>query len=465
MLRPKLVVCLLLAVVCLLVPANTQATIDALGKAFYVPSTSLIDSLAGGISLFADLRNCITDVQTDETVSIQQFFQDTSSFYDYVASESKLELKFKGLFTLGSTLSRAARVGKGGNYSIKGTHIDTYSMTRRQFISRSCLFSSALSTPMLADFNALPAAVKEPHQAHSWEPYMQFLKKWGSHFVSSVSVGARMQQFTLTQSNTEFSRSDYEVKACLDLEGPVPWQGVSVDPCQSYTQEQRQQAAHLKMSSVLIIRGGEEQARAVLQTHRDAQSVQNFFSGAGKYGGPIQYAWEPIWNLFYYRFTAGKEFVIAKNLQAYYEGYMEHSCNYVQDGYQILRKFYRDDLRSKGDLPIWICMDSPAGCQLDTDCHSDLPNLGCFCYGDSCVQRNGHDVSVRHVQLGGTDEDVNTSCRRSLTQGCYCIYQNNWQDSTVYDSSDVGMNAQQHSSLLENDENNFLKSQLKMESY
>ena len=48
----------------------------------------------------------------------------------------------------------------------------------------------------------LPTAINDPSIADSWEQYNLFVNKYGSHVLTKVHLGARLQHFATTEATT-----------------------------------------------------------------------------------------------------------------------------------------------------------------------------------------------------------------------------------------------------------------------
>ena len=122
---------------------------------------------------------------------------------------------------------------------MKSSSLEYSSFTSVKIIHLSC----ALSTQnFLVDLSHLPADIANPSTTSSWSEYKWFLNKYGSYIVSKVYLGARLEHFATTESSSSYDESDFKARLCLDVEGLTPGKVFTVNGCNSFSKERREEA-------------------------------------------------------------------------------------------------------------------------------------------------------------------------------------------------------------------------------
>ena len=129
-------------------------------------------------------------------------------------------------------------------------------------VRRGCLDgdeTSTLKKRFVEDLERLPVKIEKPWESNSWKPYRSFLREYGSHVVTSVTLGTSIKQMTFAESSKSYSERDFQVKSCADFAGPIPFGKLDVSACADVNQEELSQASKMSTSDRLIIRGGSKQ--------------------------------------------------------------------------------------------------------------------------------------------------------------------------------------------------------------
>lgn len=196
----------------------------------------------------------------------------------------------------------------------------------------------------LADLSYLPADIANPSTTSSWSEYEWFLNKYGSHIVSKVYLGARLEHFATAESSSSYDESDFKARLCLDVEGLTPGKVFTVNGCNSFSKERREEAKQYNMRTVTHIRGGDPLIRSKLHTNLDPTTVEELIESASSFPNPIKYEFMPIWKVLQSLGGPDEEtYYKALNLHAYYSGFRGFQCEERKSpsGKFILPTIYR----------------------------------------------------------------------------------------------------------------------------
>ena len=213
----------------------------------------------------------------------------------------------------------------------------------------------------------------------------------------------------------------YSVAACGRLAGNHPVENISLLACAGVTRRDVEAVLKLPIFSQLVLRGGAPHTRSDLYADPSNQLIQKFLQEANSTHSPVQYKYTPIWELLKRKYYGTEHFVKAINLEAYYLGFMNFGCDYIQTKNNVeLQKFVLSNL-STPQYPIYQCTIVPAACQTFDDCHYYA--FGCNCFGNSAIghrtdQLNiGEDRTVPYVK-----RHEGTTCPGCAAHlfTCYC---------------------------------------------
>ena len=101
--------------------------------------------------------------------------------------------------------------------------LNALAINEKNLLKRGCLEGDemTLKKEFLDDLELLPTTLRDPWESNSWEAYSNFLRKYGSHVITSVTLGTSFRQMTFAESSKSYSERDFEVKSCLSLSGPT----------------------------------------------------------------------------------------------------------------------------------------------------------------------------------------------------------------------------------------------------
>ena len=396
------------------------------GTTFYIPVTNLLNrDLKGGLTILQDLQtDCIkTDYQSSSLEGIRSriLFGNTGSFYNYLTSATAMSSELGRDFTMGYTLDKITNGIGGSKREIRGASVEAYSMMSEEYILDNCIGSAKLIASLTSAFENLPKSIEKQWLHSQWTTYQIFIEKFGSHFVNRVHYGSSLQQYSFSNASDNYTEWVYNVAACGKLAGYHPVENISLPVCAGITRRDVETVSKLPISSQLILRGGTTQTRADLYANPNNELIEKFLNEANSTHSPIQYKYMPIWELLKRKYYGTEHHVKAINLEAYYLGFMNFGCDYVQTKNNVeLQKFVLSEL-STPQYPIYKCTIVPAACQTFDDCH--YYTFGCNCYGNSAI---GHKIEALNIGEDRTVPYIKThegttclGCAAHLFT-CYC---------------------------------------------
>ena len=409
-----------------------------IGNTFYLPHINLLETITGGQNIFnsTQLQKCVVQTSIQDDHNVLEWYKDNKVLYRAVADEAGLSGSYGGSFTLKTSLNSVYSTASWKMTEVKSSSLDYGSYKEIIEINKVCAFNQTMLTGnFFADLVSLPTMINNPSDANQWEQYDLFVKKYGSHVLSKVHLGARLQHFATTESSSSYNESAFMARLCLDVEGTVPGQTFSVTGCSAFSKEDRQSSEEYNMNLASFIRGGDPNIRAKLQVSLDPTTIEQFIASAQNITNPIQYGFTPLWEVvsqldvpksdMYYR---------ALNMMAYYSGFMEYGCHkrFTAGGYTLQQL-----IELPQDRGHFQCQFAKEGCHSDSDCHIGDVTV-CYCYGDTCIKNDQYGRPQSQTsKTGSYDDGVNESCHYKVGVHCGC---RPWGNSTVaWDSHSVAV--------------------------
>ena len=451
---------LLIWVTCCIVTVQSHipeplAASNPVGQLFYIPRYSLAtDELIGGISLFdADkLKDCYISSTQAELNTELSYYSNTESIYKSLATDSGLSGEMTTIFSLGASFNAVTRNIDGSRQKVSGMTLKIYAYEKKISFDQHCMVTEGvLDGKVAAAFEKLPEVIHSPHLESSWAQYKTFLTTFGSHFVSDVRYGSSIFQNVFSQSSFDYSYRKLAVKACVALAGSGSGsviEGLGVSVCTHISDEEAQQSSYTASSTTLVVKGGTRETRAELYRHRTEELISKFLSESSETQMPVMYSLIPIWSALEYFYFGTPHYAKAKNLEAFYRGYLNFDCGYKVDGNIPLQRF-EQVANEASNVPSYRCVIPDQGCHSDHDCHYKI-GFRCNCYGDSCIK-----YATRNLLNGKTKQSASVYRDSDWAwRGCYldkstlwtqCIcdnYKFEWQtiwpeSTTVHDYFDL----------------------------
>ena len=301
-----------------------------------------------------------------------------------MTTSSGLESSLQTDFSLSQTLDQASENVGGSDRRVTGNSLYFVASYRQEMLNNDCLnHEKDFDQTFLDSFQSLPVNITHPWMDSNWKEYDIFLKKYGSHVFTSISVGSMINQMAFAETSDSYTERDFQVKSCMSL-GISSMFGVSM--CSDINKSEVSRVSKMNMRGELVIKGGTTETRNKLIKNRTADMIEKFMNEANATNASIQYTFTSTWDIlgFLYIGKDNDNFIRAVNLEYYYLGFLNYGCNYqTSDGGQDLQMFNLAK-GSSPSSPQYECSLAPEGCHHDDDCH--VKPGRCRCYGTSCIK-------------------------------------------------------------------------------
>jgi len=371
----------------------------------------------------------------DETKKIRssrkfmEYYENSRAFYSSLATQSELDVSLQSSYTLGVSLQVATKSKSSETNKVSGMSLNAVAINEKILVRRGCLEGdeASLTDRFLADLEDLPAKIEEPWEKSSWEPYNSFLKTYGSHVITSVTLGASFRQMIFAESSKSYSERDFEVKSCLSLAGPTAAGELGFKACADITESEKSKASQISTSDKVFVLGGSLDTRNKLldQETRSVEEIQKLLDEASDEPSSIEHTFVAIWNILQSRFQTGSpNHIRGLNLEYYFLGFLNYGCTYVKGGKVQIQKFDYSASTTKTS-PEFECSLAKQGCQTNNDCH--YKPIWCSCHGKSCVRykTETHDNgSKKETAYANFDTNWGWSGCGWKAAGSYCECKN-----------------------------------------
>ena len=359
-----------------------------LGKIINLRGTDLLgDFQQKESSLFEKIpKTCFLKQDLFYTGSYYDYYASTKDFYSKLAVSTGLSVSLQGSYTLGATLTSVISSEQSSSHKVSGISLNVRALKEKVLVKKDCLDDDSetkLSGKVLQTMKSLPLHVKVPWQRNSWTAYEAFLKRFGSHVITSAIRGSSIKQTTFAQSDEAYSQRQFQIKACVSLSGPTEVGELGVQACANVSKTEISKTTSMNTIDKLIVRGGTKETRNALVKKRSKDLIEQLLNEAGKTPASVEHTFRAIWDILQSRFPIGSDnYVRAVNLQYYYLGYLNYGCEYEESGGVPLQKFdYTRTSTSKS--PEYQCTLAAEGCHSNDDCH--YKPIWCACRGKSCI--------------------------------------------------------------------------------
>ena len=296
-----------------------------------------------------------------------------------------------------------------------------------------------INPQFITDFKKLPVNVINYELSTSWEPFRAFFNRWGTHVMTQITFGSKIDLWNTESKENSESSSQLEAKLCAQLDGPIP------DPtsplaslCSKFDRTKREEALKTSTKETSIYIGGTEKTRdAFIESGNTRQNISNFINSSSESNQAISYGFTPIWQVFQQIENVSCIESINKgddkslqcdnlqrclNLEAAY-GFEASGCEkqVTSDGI-VYQQFIKEE---SGALKSYKCFNKKEGCNKNTDCHFKL-GTGCRSYGPSALDKgqhigNDYRTTVRGVGSGNANQGINQSCYyNAIPAECRC---------------------------------------------
>jgi len=285
-----------------------------------------------------------------------------------------------------------------------------------------------INPKFMTDFKKLPVEVANYQLSTSWEPFRAFFNRWGTHVMTQITFGSKIDLWNTENKENSESSSQLEAKLCAQLDGPIPdATSPLASVCSKFDRAKREEALKTSTKETNIYIGGTEKTRdAFIESGNTRQNITDFIKSSSESNQAISYGFTPIWEVFQQIENTGCIETINKgedksihcenlqrclNLEAAY-GFEASLCEkkVTSDGI-VYQEFIKED---SGALKSYKCFNKKEGCNKNSDCHFKL-GTGCRSYGPSALDKGepvGNDfrTGIRGIGSGTAKEGINHSC-------------------------------------------------------
>ena len=407
---------------------NAPSETTELGKAINLRGTNLLgDFQERETAIFEPFPSeCFdrADANFKSSSSHFEYYENTKAFYSTLGTQSGLDPSLQSAYTLSASLKVATKSNSSDISKVSGTSLVIMALKEKIIVKRGCLDGDGKATlkeRFVEDLERLPVKIDEPWQMNSWKPYRTFLKKYGSHVVTSVTLGTSLKQMAFAESSESYSERDFQVKSCAEMAGPASFGRLGVSACADVSKEELTNASKMSTTDRLIIRGGSKETRNKLIHERSKELIEQLMNEASDSASSVQHTFREIWYILQSIFEEGSpNHIRAVNLEQYYLGFLNYGCHHITSGGVDIQKF--DHTKCSNEMyPEYECSLAKEGCHRDKDCH--LKAMWCSCRGASCVRYKSdeQDTGVsKQTAYANTDTSwAWKGCSLSVL-GCTC---------------------------------------------
>ena len=331
---------------------------------------------------------CLIKKPLKSSSSYLDYYASTKQFYKSLATQSSLSASLQSSYSLGFTVSVATDIQTSESTEVSGMSLDKQAPTEKIHVDKECLVNADISTlkgTFLKDFEDLPVNIKNPWKQNSWREYSNFLKKYGSHAITSVVRGSRFQQMVFAESSKAYTERDFQVKACLSAAGPTQVGEVGISACSNISQSEITKVSTMSISKKRFVKGGKRETNSELANGAtSAELLGQLMNEADEFPASVQHTFMAIWTILLSRFKQGSPNNIrATNLEYYYLGFLNYGCPFISNDGLAIQKF--DHTRGSSEkYPEFECTLAKEGCHQSDDCH--YRPIWCSCRGPTCVR-------------------------------------------------------------------------------
>lgn len=414
----------------------TTSETQELGKVINLGKTNLLEDFKEKeTSIFeAFPSECFRKEKLNITRSLFEYYKSTKAFYSKLATQAGLDASLQSAYSLSATLDSVTESTSSSESKVSGISLIVEALTEKIHLNKDCLTdeSSKLKQSFMDKLERLPLKIDEPWERNSWRPYKNFLDDYGSHIVTSVKRGVRIEQTSFSRSSKSYSERDFQVKSCVSFAGPTSVGKVGVSACANISKSESSKASDMSTTNKLLIRGGSRETRSQLLHDRSKGVIQQLMNEAADTHSSVQHTFRAIWKVLQSRFPGSPNYVRGLNLQYYYLGFLNYGCRYVKGGegnnkVQIQKFDYTE--RSSDKYPEFECSLAKEGCHSNEDCH--YKPIWCSCRGPTCVHYKTEELDTgasKESAYANTGEDWGWKGCDWKIAGSWCACYNEHRD-------------------------------------
>ena len=415
-----------------------------LGKGFYLSKINLTNpgELLSGSDIFLKVtqeNDCVKTRKGGKILKTIVTTDNTEELISAVSSENNIKgsLPLK-VISVKPTLSYNTKYDINKHDNIKTSRfiiMDEVDIVNLQN-NNTCRRSNT-NPEFISDFRRLPIKISKPEINSEWQPFYKFLNKWGSHVMTQITFGSRLEHWESCLDSGNISNKELEAKACLEISGPIS--EITADICSNYTKDEKEKALKLETNKITIIIGGTREIREkIALSGITDENVKDFLNSSSESDEAIGYNFTPIWEIYQQVSTVEncltdvddgnplsdecKDLQRCLNLEAAY-AYQTVDCELLKTPNGVIYQSFQA-VRDIPAINTYKCVASKEGCtHTETDCH--MTKGGCKAFGPSAFEKgnnyfgNLYKTKIRGLPKESSFDGINNSCKFSGIQ-CKC---------------------------------------------
>ena len=358
-----------------------------IGKVINLPKTNLLEDFKESeASVFESFPlPCYRKETLNFSRSYFEYYESTKAFFSKLATQAGLDASLQSSYSLSISLSSVTQSTSSSASKVSGISLIVESLTEKIHLDKDCLYDEnyKFKKSFMDKLETLPLKIDEPWERNSWRPYYDFLELYGSHVITSVTRGARINEMSFARSSRSYSQREFQVKSCVSLGGPTSAGTVDVSACANVSSTEASRTSDMSTTDKLFIRGGSRETRAMLLQRRSKELIEKLMNEAGDIHSSVQHTFKELWTVLQSRFPSGSpNYARGLNLKNFYLGFLNYGCPYIENGGVEIQKFDYTK-RSSEMYPEFECTLAAEGCHSSNDCRY-VP-IYCSCRGPTCV--------------------------------------------------------------------------------
>ena len=358
-----------------------------IGKVINLAKTNLLEDFKESeASVFESFPlPCYRKETLNFSRSYFEYYESTKAFFSKLATQAGLDTSLQSSYSLSVSLSSVTQSTSSSASKVSGISLIVESLTEKIHLDKDCLYDEnyKFKKSFMDKLETLPLKIDEPWERNSWRPYYDFLELYGSHVITSVTRGARINQMSFARSSRSYSQREFQVKSCVSLGGPTSAGTVDVSACANVSSSEASRTSDMSTTDKLFIRGGSRETRSKLLQGRSKELIEKLMNEAGDIHSSVQHTFKELWTVLQSRFPSGSpNYARGLNLKSFYLGFLNYGCPFIENGGVKIQKFDYTK-RSSEMYPEFECTLAAEGCHSSNDCRY-VP-IYCSCRGPTCV--------------------------------------------------------------------------------
>ena len=329
--------------------------------------------------------NLVTvNMNTGPATSKFDYFTSSKALVDQIATDTNVSVGYTSTWFTANATAKAVTSNKiESTEDLKTLFLQNVRSVGTLQFNEGNVTPDMLNAQIKAAFEQLPM-ISDSTSEQYWIPYSDFLDIYGSHVLSALIYGSKVEIRSTVSDSATSTEDDLKFKACVELEGGDPIEGkFKADGCSGVDTKHTSSDANSSVNSEMKFWGGDASLISAVKVPGASgrtSAVDAFMNSAPQSKSAIKYGYMPIWEVLDKVYSAQPEMrQRARTLKAAYF-YKAYKCNTVVDPYssttviQSMREYGVDD----SGLTTYGCWNKAFGCLGEsTDTMYNNPNNGC----------------------------------------------------------------------------------------